>query len=200
MQNLRRKSPVPVYQRGIYSPLRRLRHQFYSVGGHDRPARDDSLRRRPWRARTLGDIRVGTAPWTDKTADVDAEPNVDSHSSCSFPKDPINPFGGGEVEFLGLLNRGKVRSSRESGQYLADLNNIIGSPETSESQVSDGFHVEQVLWRNDSKIEVELVAIHGGGHGIPQPYWRYPRLLGPAPREPNGPAVILAFVEQQRPR
>jgi len=114
-------------------------------------------------------------------------------------RDPINPFEGGEVKFLGLLKRGKVRSSRESGQYLADLNNIIGTPETSETQVTDGFHVEQVRWRNDSKIEVELVAIHGGGHGIPQPYWRYPRFLGPAPKEPNGPAVIWAFFERQRP-
>jgi polyhydroxybutyrate depolymerase len=114
-------------------------------------------------------------------------------------KDPINPFDGGEVKFFGFLKRGKVRSSRESGQYLADLNNITGTPETSQTQVTDGFHVEQVLWRNDFKIEVELVAIHGGGHGIPQPYWRYPRLLGPAPKEPNGPAVIWAFFERQRP-
>jgi polyhydroxybutyrate depolymerase len=114
-------------------------------------------------------------------------------------KDPINPFDGGEVTFLGLLKRGKVRSSRESGQYLADLNNITATPETSETQVTDGFHIERVVWRNESKIEVELVAIHGGGHGIPQPYWRYPRLLGPAPKEPNGPAVIWAFFERQRP-
>jgi polyhydroxybutyrate depolymerase len=115
-------------------------------------------------------------------------------------KDPINPFEGGEVTFLGLLKRGKVRSSRESGQYLADLNTIVGQPETSETQTADGFHVEQVLWRDESKTEVELVAIHGGGHGIPQPYWRYPRFLGPAPKEPNGPAVIWEFFERQRPR
>src|SRR5439155_7598 len=38
------------------------------------------------------------------------------------------------------------------------------------------------------------------GHGIPQPYWRYPRFLGPAPKEPNGPAVIWAFFERQRPK
>ena len=114
-------------------------------------------------------------------------------------KDPINPFDGGEVEFFGFLKRGKVRSSRESGQYLADLNSIAGAPETNQTRVADGFDVEQMLWRNDSKIEVELIAIHGGGHGIPQPYWRYPRLLGPAPKEPNGPAVIWAFFERQRP-
>lgn len=115
-------------------------------------------------------------------------------------KDPIVPFDGGEVKFFGLLKRGKVRSSRESSQYFADLNNITGTPETNESQVTDGIHVERVLWHNDSKIEVELVAIHGGGHGIPQPYWRYPRILGPMLKELNGPAVIWAFFERQRPR
>ena len=116
-------------------------------------------------------------------------------------EDPLVPFEGGNVSLFGLFYKnGKVRSSRESGQYLADLNNIIGTPETSETQVTDGFNVERLLWRNDSKIEVELVAIHGGGHGIPQPYWRYPRFLGPAPKEPNGPAVIWAFFERQRPK
>jgi len=115
-------------------------------------------------------------------------------------KDPLNPFDGGEVKFLGMFARGKVRSSRESGQYFADLNNIAGPPETNETQVADGVRVQQLLWRNDSTVEVELVAIHGGGHGIPQPYRRNPRLLGPTPREPNGPAVIWAFFERQRPK
>jgi polyhydroxybutyrate depolymerase len=116
-------------------------------------------------------------------------------------KDPLVPFDGGEVNLFGLfVRRGKVRSSRESGQYFADLNNIAGTPETNESRLAGGARVQQVLWRNDSKVEVELVAIHGGGHGIPQPYRRHPRLLGPTQKEPNGPAVIWAFFERQRPR
>ena len=61
-------------------------------------------------------------------------------------------------------------------QYFADLNGVTDAPETNETQVTDEVHVEQVLWRNDSKVEVELMAIHGGGHGMPQPYSRYPRL------------------------
>jgi polyhydroxybutyrate depolymerase len=115
-------------------------------------------------------------------------------------KDPLNPFEGGEVKLFGLLKRGKVRSSRESGQYFADLNDLTGVPETKEIPPTEEAHVEQVLWRNDSKVEVELMAIHGGGHGIPQPYVRYPRLLGPTPKAPNGPEVIWAFFERQRPR
>ncbi len=115
-------------------------------------------------------------------------------------EDPLVPFDGGPVGLFGLFYKmGKVRSSRESGQYFADLNHIAGTPERNETMVADGVRVEQVLWRNSSKAEVELVAIHGGGHGIPQPYRRHPRGLGPSPREPNGPAVIWAFFERQRP-
>lgn len=115
-------------------------------------------------------------------------------------KDPISPFDGGEVKLFGLLKRGKVRSSRASGQYFADLNHITGTPETNESEVADGIRIEQVLWRNDSKVEVALVAIHGGGHGIPQPYLRHPRIQGPTAKEPNGPAVVWAFFERQQLR
>jgi polyhydroxybutyrate depolymerase len=114
-------------------------------------------------------------------------------------EDPLVPFDGGSVSLFGLFYKlGKVRSSRESGQYFADLNHIAGKPVTHEIQMAEGVRVEHVLWHNDSKIEVELVAVHGGGHGMPQPYRRHPRLLGPSPKEPNGPEVIWAFFERQR--
>ena len=119
-------------------------------------------------------------------------------------KDPLVPFDGGEVSLFGLFYKnGKVRSSRESGQYFADLNHIASAPATNEINVADSVRVEQVLWRNDLNVEVELVAIHGGGHGIPQPYRRRPALLGslllgPSPREPNGPDMIWAFFDRQR--
>jgi polyhydroxybutyrate depolymerase len=112
--------------------------------------------------------------------------------------DPLVPFDGGSVSLFGLFYKlGKVRSSRESGQYFADLNHITGPPERNETRVAGGVRVERLLWRNKCKVEVELVAIHGGGHGIPQPYRRRPRLLGPSPMEPNGPAMIWAFFERQ---
>ena len=115
-------------------------------------------------------------------------------------EDPLVPFDGGNVSLFGFSYKyGKVMSSRDSGQYFADLNHIASAPATNETNVADGVRIEHVLWRNDSKVEVELVAIHGGGHGIPQPYRRRPRLLGPSPKEPNGPDVIWAFFERQRP-
>ena len=115
-------------------------------------------------------------------------------------EDRLVPFDGGEVNLLGLfMKRGKVLSSRASGQYFADLNAIAGVPETHVILVAAGVRIEQLLWRGNSTVEVELVAIHGAGHGMPQPYRRHPRLLGPSPGRPNGPEVIWAFFERQRP-
>ncbi len=116
-------------------------------------------------------------------------------------QDPLVPFDGGEDSLFGIAYiSGTVRSSRESAQYYADLNHIAGAPETKQTTVADGVRVEQVLWHDDSKkAEVELVAVHGGGHGMPQPYQRRPRILGPSPKEPNGPEMIWAFFARQRP-
>ena len=115
-------------------------------------------------------------------------------------KDPLVPFDGGESSLLGLFFKGgDVRSSRESGQFFADHNHILASPITNQSAVVDGVGVEQVSWRDTSALEVELIAVHGGGHGLPQPDWRRPRLLGPSPMTPNGPVMIWAFFERQRP-
>jgi len=112
--------------------------------------------------------------------------------------DPIVPFDGGDVSLFGLfIKRGTVLSSRASGQYFADLNHISGQPQTNETQAAGG-EIERFLWHNGSRVDVELVAVHGGGHGIPQPYQRRPRLLGPSPSAPNGPEVIWDFFERQR--
>jgi polyhydroxybutyrate depolymerase len=154
----------------------------------------------PSRFRAVAAVSANV-PTLDNFKCEPAGPGTSSVMIMNGTRDPLVPFDGGEVSLLGLFYRnGKVRSSRESGQYFADLNNISRPPETTEIEVADGVHVEHVTWRNDSKVEVELVATHGGGHGIPQPYRRHPRLLGPSPKGPNGPEVIWAFFERQRPK
>ncbi len=116
-------------------------------------------------------------------------------------EDPLNPFAGGDARLLGLfMGRGRVLSSRESGQYFADRNGIAGAPRAGQTRTAGGIRVEQFLWRNGAGSEVELLAIHGGGHGMPQPYRRAQRILGPSLREPDGPAVIWAFFARQPPR
>lgn len=111
--------------------------------------------------------------------------------------DPLNPFAGGEVQLFGMFDRGRVLSARDSAQYFADLDHLTGAPETSRAAAADAVQVERTLWRNGSGTEVELVAIHGGGHGMPQPYWRNPRILGPTARL-DGPAMIWQFFARQR--
>lgn len=111
--------------------------------------------------------------------------------------DPLNPFNGGEAQIYGFIRRGKVLSSNGSAEYFAGRNNIAGPPAVTDADVAGGVHVQRKLWKNTEGVEVELVAIVGGGHVLPQPYWRYPRMAGPTPTEPNGPAVIWDFFARQ---
>ncbi len=114
-------------------------------------------------------------------------------------EDPLVPYAGGEINLLGLFYQGgPIISSRASAQYFADWARIAGAPQTSERTVAEGVRVEQNRWSPvGTRTEVELVTIHGGGHGLPQPFARRPRLLGPSPMEPDGPAMIWAFFERQ---
>jgi polyhydroxybutyrate depolymerase len=114
-------------------------------------------------------------------------------------EDPLVPYAGGEVNLLGLFYKGgQVISSTASAQYFADRNAIAGQPQVSQTQTKQGARVEHARWQAaDGRTEVELVTLHGAGHVLPQPWARRPRLLGHAPMEPNGPALLWAFFERQ---
>ena len=114
-------------------------------------------------------------------------------------EDPLVPFNGGEINLLGLFYKGgQVISSTASAQYFVDRNAIAGKPQINLTQTAQGTRVEHARWQAaDGRTEVELVTLHGAGHGLPQPWARRPRLLGPSPMEPNGPALIWAFFERQ---
>lgn len=110
-------------------------------------------------------------------------------------KDPLVPYGGGEVSLLGLFYKtGEVLSSPSSAGFLAALNGIA-EPDVGERSSVD---VERRLWRGRTGVDVELVTIVGGGHGMPQGAWRRPRLLGPSPMTPDGPALIWEFFARPR--
>lgn len=113
--------------------------------------------------------------------------------------DPLVPYAGGEINLLGLFYKGgQVLSSTASAQYLADRNAIASEPQVSRTHTTQGARVEHLRWpAANGRTEVELVTLHGAGHGLPQPWARRPRLLGPSPMEPNGPALIWAFFERQ---
>ncbi len=106
--------------------------------------------------------------------------------------DPLVPYNGGEINLLGLFYKaGTVRSSSASGQFLADLG-APGRAPLVQSATVEGVRVERHDWQGAGS-PVALVTIHGGGHGLPQPYQRRARLLGPSPMAPDGPALIWSF-------
>jgi polyhydroxybutyrate depolymerase len=140
-------------------------------------------------------------------ANVPAPRNFQCHPATQTPSvmilngtaDPLVPYAGGEINLLGLFYKGgQVMSSTASAQYFAERNAIAAQPQISLTPTAQGTRVEHARWQAaDGRTEVELVTLHGAGHGLPQPWARRPRLLGPSPMEPNGPALIWAFFERQ---
>lgn len=121
-------------------------------------------------------------------------------------QDPIVYFEGGETSLLGLFYKGGfLQSSKQTAQFFVEQNELdrTGSHDTvSYSETSsdgDVVKFEREYWKKDAGVEVELITIHGGGHGMPQAYWKRPRLLGPSPMAPNGPAMIWNFFFRQSP-
>ena len=113
-------------------------------------------------------------------------------------KDPLVPYGGGAVNLLGLFYKnGDVLSSPASARHVAALNHLDGEGRASEIHGAD-VDIERRSGRSDTGVEVELVTVMGGGHGMPQAAWRRPRLLGPSPMAPDGPALIWDFFQRQR--
>jgi polyhydroxybutyrate depolymerase len=109
--------------------------------------------------------------------------------------DPLNPFEGGRVRLLGLFDRGTVISSAATAEYFAEL----AGASRSESAIQNfgRVQIENTRWRGEGGVEVQLSAVEGAGHVMPQAYWRNPRILGHTPREIDGPAEIWSFFERQ---
>lgn len=105
--------------------------------------------------------------------------------------DPLNPFDGGEVALYGFYRRGAVLSSEETARYFVRLFSIPDAPRRM-TEVSTP-RVEGTQWLGEDGREVDLIAVVGGGHVLPQPYRRAPRLLGPTFSEIDGPALIRDF-------
>ena len=110
-------------------------------------------------------------------------------------EDPINPYDGGRVTLFGFGNRGTVLSARQSAEFFARRNGITDAPvaERIAQDRSTSTSAERTHWRSDTGADVVLYTIHGGGHALPQPHARFPRLLGRTHAELDGPAEIWRF-------
>ena len=96
--------------------------------------------------------------------------------------DPLNPYGGGRVALFGIfLRRGHVQSTLATATYWANLAGHRGPPvvqDLPDNDPSDGATATRYRWSGDNGPSVVLLAVHGGGHTIPHPTVRGPRLLG----------------------
>jgi polyhydroxybutyrate depolymerase len=110
--------------------------------------------------------------------------------------DPVNDYEG-KTSARGA-NRGRMMSTDASIQYFVGLNGLSGPPQTvrlPHVNPSDRTWVERVSWSAPEKPPVVLYTIHGGGHVVPQPYYRYPNLnlVGAQTEDLDAPAVIWDF-------
>lgn len=104
--------------------------------------------------------------------------------------DPLVPYQGGQAALWGMFfDSGEVLSAQASAEFFARLNQL--QQQTTERAATTTF--ERRVWQSDSGVNVELITIPSGGHGMPQPDWQRPRLLGPSPMSPNGPELIWQF-------
>ncbi|MBB5186830.1 polyhydroxybutyrate depolymerase [Zhongshania antarctica] len=116
-------------------------------------------------------------------------------------EDPVNPYYGGQASLFGFGARGDVKSAVTSAEYFANLAGYRGSPSEikhfKNTQANDPTSSKYYAWRDRSRPEVILYTITDGGHVIPQPIYRPPRLLGLTSLEINGPEEIWAFFARQ---
>jgi hypothetical protein len=110
--------------------------------------------------------------------------------------DPISPYNGGGVSIFGFQNKGTVVSAPATAEAFARPNGIDTPP--SEEMLPhrdprDPTSVQRLTWRKDSEPYVVLYSVRGGGHTVPQPVFRYPRLLGRTTEDLDGPTQAIAF-------
>ena len=113
--------------------------------------------------------------------------------------DPINPYEGGKVTIFGFGDRGPVHSAPGSAAILAGL---LG-PEVHRNSPTQVFpvtgdgdtRIERIVWTSPAG-EVELLTVHGGGHVVPQPRYRFPRFFGRTDMRFNAPAESWAFFQR----
>jgi polyhydroxybutyrate depolymerase len=110
-------------------------------------------------------------------------------------EDPINPYDGGELSFHGLWDMGPVMGTEETARSFLTGDRARLAVRTREPD-GDGdprTWVERIAWDDD---RVTILAVHGGGHGIPQRDYQFPLAFGPTSKDFNAPAAIWSFFDQ----
>lgn len=119
--------------------------------------------------------------------------------------DPLAPFAGGDATMFGFRSRGRVLSADASAEQLALRNGLRGPVIRRLPHVSneDPTRVEERVWSDGARPYLVQYRVLGGGHVVPQPAFRYPRLLGRTTLDLDAPAEALRFffaIDGEAPR
>ncbi|MBZ5672636.1 MAG: polyhydroxybutyrate depolymerase [Acidobacteriia bacterium] len=109
--------------------------------------------------------------------------------------DQINPFSGGSVNSLWTTSLGHVQSAEQSARYFAELAGNASQPRIERLPDREGnpaTWAERRTW-SSGRANIELLAIHGGGHTISQSRVRQPRILGPTSDHVDAPEEVWRF-------
>lgn len=116
----------------------------------------------------------------------------------SGTQDPISPYAGGPVTLFGFSPRGTARSARATAEAFAQRNGLREAPTATQlphQHAADPTTVDCLRWGPAAAPGVLLYTVHGGGHVVPQPAFRFPRLLGRTTHDLNLPAQAVAFFQ-----
>jgi polyhydroxybutyrate depolymerase len=111
-------------------------------------------------------------------------------------RDPVNPYEGGRVTIFGFGDRGTVRSAIESAEYFGRTSGDVKREGPIEIVPATSDHptfVDHRTWCAPAGEDVGLFTVHGGGHVIPQPHYRFPRIIGRTETRFNAPAACWKF-------
>jgi len=139
---------------------------------------------------------------TDADSDCVPSGRAVSIAMLNGTADQINPFDGGNVRSLWTTSLGSVQSAEQSARYFAELAGNASQPRVERLPDRDSHPstwVERRIW-SGGRANIELLAIHGGGHTISQPVVRQPRILGPTSAEVDAPAEVWRFFTQPSER
>jgi polyhydroxybutyrate depolymerase len=111
-------------------------------------------------------------------------------------EDPVNPFAGGVARTFGPTSHSQVLSAGKTAETFAARNGITAAPQITKLEPpspDDPTWVERSTWSQDGVVAAELDAVHGGGHTVPQPVFRFPRILGRTSNALDAPRAALDF-------
>ena len=98
----------------------------------------------------------------------------------SGTQDPINPFHGGMVSILGIIDKGRVISAMDTASYwMVDAAAEYSSEVRTfpDRDPEDGSQVALHQWTGNNGRTIRLYTVNGGGHTIPGTISHYPSFI-----------------------